>query len=87
VRSLSLSLHEEFKSYGIHVTVLPPAVGAVTANNALAVKIAGIAWNVSHDIHASIVADMASVGVCSRSSASNVQLVGVSAVETTPAHA
>src|SRR5258708_24840297 len=54
VRSLSLSLHEEFKSHGIHVTVLPPAVGAVTANCALAVKIAGIAWNVSHDIHASI---------------------------------
>ena len=25
VRSLSLSLHEEFKSQGIHVTVLPPA--------------------------------------------------------------
>jgi hypothetical protein len=25
VRSLSLSLHEEFKSHGIHVTVLPPA--------------------------------------------------------------
>src|SRR5271156_5941085 len=25
VRSLSLSLHEELKSYGIHVTVLPPA--------------------------------------------------------------
>ena len=24
VRSLSLSLHEEFKSHGIHVTVLPP---------------------------------------------------------------
>jgi len=63
VRSLSLSLHEEFKSHGIHVTVLPPAVGAVTANSALAVKIAGIAWNVSHDIHASIVADTASVGV------------------------
>jgi short-subunit dehydrogenase len=26
VRSLSLSLHEEFKSHGIHVTVLPPAL-------------------------------------------------------------
>jgi uncharacterized protein len=25
VRSLSLSLHEEVKSYGIHLTVLPPA--------------------------------------------------------------
>ena len=25
VRSLSLSLHEELKSHGIHVTVLPPA--------------------------------------------------------------
>jgi NAD(P)-dependent dehydrogenase (short-subunit alcohol dehydrogenase family) len=25
-RSLSLSLHEEFKSHGIHVTVLPPAL-------------------------------------------------------------
>jgi uncharacterized protein len=24
VRSLSMSLHEEFKSHGIHVTVLPP---------------------------------------------------------------
>jgi short-subunit dehydrogenase len=25
VRSLSLPLHEELKSHGIHVTVLPPA--------------------------------------------------------------
>lgn len=28
VRSLSLSLHDEFESHGIHVTALPPAMGA-----------------------------------------------------------